>query len=178
MTRIALLATFFGAVLFAAVACGEDSTGAQQSGLETATITVESDAGGEPHQLAVEIARTAEQRRIGLMFREKLGEDDGMLFIFDGLSASGFWMNNTLIPLDIAYLGEDGTIQEIRQGVPLDRTPLRPAEPYRYVVETNAGWFEGNDFGVGDRVVIPQEVLEGPALTRRAVVPALVRNPG
>jgi uncharacterized protein len=178
VTRILLLATVLGAVFFAAVACGEGSTGAQQTGLETAVITVEPAAGGESHELTVEIARTAEQRRIGLMFREELGEDDGMLFIFESPSASGFWMNNTLIPLDIAYLAADGTIQEIREGVPLDRTPLRPEEPYLFVVETNRGWFEGNGLGVGDRVVIPQDVVEGPALTPRAFVPALARNPG
>ncbi len=140
-------------------------------------ITVESADGGESHPLTVEIARTAQQRQVGLMFREELGEDAGMLFLFDRLSASGFWMNNTLIPLDIAYLAADGTIQEIREGVPLDRTPLRPEEPYLYVVETNVGWFEGNGFGVGDRVVIPQEVLDGPTAANRFVVPALARNP-
>ena len=178
MTRIAFLATVLGAVIFAAIACGEGSTGAQQAGLETAVITVQPAAGGESHELTVEIARTAEQRRVGLMFREELGEDDGMLFIFESPSASGFWMNNTLIPLDIAYLAADGTIQEIREGVPLDRTPLRPGEPYLYVVETNRGWFEANGLGVGDRVLIPGEVIDGPVLSERAFVPALARNPG
>lgn len=178
MTRIALLASTLVVLVLASLSCGESPTGAQQTGLETAVVTVESADGGESHPLTVEIARTAQQRQVGLMFREELGEDAGMLFIFDRLSATGFWMNNTLIPLDIAYLAADGTIQEIREGVPLDRTPLRPEEPYLYVVETNVGWFESNGFGVGDRVVIPPEVLDGPAAANRVVVPALARNAG
>lgn len=177
MTRIVLLVSALVALMLASLSCGESSTGAQQTGLGTAVVTVESADGSESHPLTVEIARTVEQRQVGLMFREELGEDAGMLFIFDRLSASGFWMNNTLIPLDIAYLAADGTIQEIREGVPLDRTPLRPDEPYLYVVETNVGWFESNGFGVGDHVVIPREVLDGPAAANRVVVPALARNP-
>jgi uncharacterized membrane protein (UPF0127 family) len=81
-----------------------------------------------------------------------------MLFVFDGPERSGFWMKNTYIPLDIAYLGEDGTIQEIREGVPLSEENLRPADPYHFVVEVNRGWFASHGYGVGDRVVIPDSV--------------------
>ncbi len=176
MTRIALLASTLALVILASLSCG-DSTGAQQTGLEVAVVTVASADGSESHPLTVEIARTGQQRQIGLMHRQELGPESGMLFLFPAMSASGFWMRNTLIPLDIAYLSPDGTIQEIRQGAPLDETPLRPAEPYLYVVETNLGWFESKGLGVGDRVVIPRDVLDGNVTANRIIIPALARNP-
>jgi uncharacterized protein len=177
MTRAGLVAALLLAAVVGSLSCGGNS-GAQQTGLEIAVVTVEGSGGGASHPLTVEIARTGQQRQVGLMFREELGAESGMLFLFPTLSASGFWMRNTLIPLDIAYLAADGTIQEIREGEPLNETPLRPAEPYLYVVETNRGWFEGKGLGVGDRVVIPQEVLDGTVVANRIVVPALARNAG
>ncbi len=107
------------------------------------------------------IARTSEQVTTGLMNRESLPADQGMLFIFDPPSNIGFWMRNTLIPLDIAYLADDGRIREIRQGQPLDETILRPQLPYSYVLEVNAGWFESHGLGVGDHVQIPAETGKG-----------------
>jgi hypothetical protein len=106
----------------------------------------------------VELAVTDDEVRTGLMNRESMAEDAGMLFIFDPPSHTGFWMKNTLIPLDIAYIDSDGTIKEIVHGEPLNETVLRPTLPYWYVLEVNGGWFERHALGVGDRALIPADL--------------------
>ncbi len=121
-------------------------------------LSVTSADGESSVTLTVEIANRSDQRQRGLMFRESMDELAGMLFVFQGDRAGGFWMRNTLIPLDIAYLGADGIVLEIVHGVPLSLDVLRPAQPYRYTLEVNGGWFERHGFGVGDRVAIPAGV--------------------
>lgn len=121
-------------------------------------LSVMSADGESSVTLTVEIANRSDQRQRGLMFRESMDERAGMLFVFQGDRTGGFWMRNTLIPLDIAYLGADGTVLEIVHGVPLSLDILRPAQPYRYTLEVNGGWFERHGFGVGDRVAIPAGV--------------------
>ena len=111
---------------------------------------------GVEQTVKVEIASTPGERQQGLMFRDHLDEEKGMLFIFPGPSAGGFWMRNTYVALDIAYIGADGRVQEIRAAVPLDETPLTPAQPYRYVLEVNQGWFERHGMGVGAQVTLPE----------------------
>jgi uncharacterized membrane protein (UPF0127 family) len=95
------------------------------------------------------------------MYRRTLDPDRGMLFIFPADSRTGFWMRNTYIPLDIAYISSDLVVLEIRQGVPLDETVLTPSAPFRYVLEVNHGWFEAHGLGVGARVILPDD-LPGP----------------
>ena len=121
-------------------------------------LTVTSADGESSVTLTVEIANRSDQRRRGLMFRESMDERAGMLFVFASDRSGGFWMRNTLIPLDIAYLGADGTVLEIVHGVPLSLETLTPAQPYRYTLEVNGGWFERQGFGVGDVVAIPEGV--------------------
>lgn len=110
--------------------------------------------------VTVEFASTPEERQQGLMFREELHEDAGMLFIFPRDVLGGFWMRNTYVPLDIAYIGADGTVQEIRAAQPLDETPLTPTKAYRYVLEVNQGWFERHSVGVGAKVTLPGDLPE------------------
>ena len=121
-------------------------------------LTVSSADGESSVTLTVEIANRSDQRHRGLMFRESMDELAGMLFVFQGEQTGGFWMRNTLIPLDIAYLGADGTVLDIVHGVPLSLENLTPALPYRYTLEVNGGWFERQGFGVGDVVAIPAGV--------------------
>lgn len=103
-----------------------------------------------------EIAETPRQREIGLMHREGLPEDGGMLFIYPEASKLSFWMKNTRIPLSIAFISDQGVITEI-----LDMDPPRPgAEPptytsreaNRYALEVNRGWFQKKGIGPGARV--------------------------
>ena len=81
------------------------------------------------------------------MFRESMDELAGMIFVFSSERYGGFWMRNTLIPLDIAYLAADGTVLEIVHGVPLSLDVLTPSQGYWYTLEVNGGWFERQDFG-------------------------------
>ncbi len=126
----------------------------------TATIVV---IGGEDEgvELTVELARTAGERSRGLMLREELAEDGGMLFVFPEDTKAGFWMKDTLIPLLIAFIAADGTILDVQEMEPLSEEKHRPPAPYRYALEVNQGWFEERGFGTGDRVEIPEGVTEG-----------------
>jgi uncharacterized membrane protein (UPF0127 family) len=92
------------------------------------------------------------------MFRESLPWDSGMVFVFEQPSIAGFWMRNTLIPLSIAWLDQDGTIVDIQDMQPLSDDVHTPAAPYVYAIETNQGWFESNGVGVGQRVVLCLDV--------------------
>lgn len=78
-----------------------------------------------------------------------------MLFLFAREVQTGFWMRNTYVPLDIAYIGADRRVIAIKQGKPLDETPLTPGEKYLYVLELNAGWFERHGMGPGAVVALP-----------------------
>jgi uncharacterized membrane protein (UPF0127 family) len=81
-----------------------------------------------------------------------------MLFVFPSNQPGGFWMYNTPIPLDIAYISAAGLVMEIRHGIPFDTTPLTPAQPYRYVLEVAGGWFDRMGMGVGAEVSIPTDL--------------------
>jgi uncharacterized membrane protein (UPF0127 family) len=88
------------------------------------------------------------------MDREQLDTNKGMLFIFESDSFSGFWMKNTLIPLDMIFIDKDYTIVYIeQQAQPCEADPCKvynPGVTYRYVVEVNGGWVEKNSVKVGD----------------------------
>jgi len=116
--------------------------------------------GDAAREAVVEIAATPSERQQGLMFRQELGEDAGMLFLFPVDSRGGFWMRNTYVPLDIAYISAAGEVQEIREGQPLNETSLTPAMPYRYVLEVNQGWFAKHGLGVGATVFLPEGLPE------------------
>ncbi len=130
-------------------------------GNTTAMIVVIGGDEGEGVELTVELARTAGERSRGLMDRQELPEDGGMLFIFSGDTEAGFWMKDTLIPLSIAFIAADGTILDVQEMEPLSEDKHRPPAPYRYALEVNQGWFEERGFGTGDRVEIPEGVTEG-----------------
>ncbi|KKM61697.1 hypothetical protein LCGC14_1529160, partial [marine sediment metagenome] len=95
------------------------------------------------------------ERGRGLMDREELPEDGGMLFVFLGDTQAAFWMKDTLIPLSIAFIAADGTILDVQDMEPLSEDAHRPPEPYRYALEVNQGWFREHGLGRGDRVEIP-----------------------
>lgn len=89
--------------------------------------------------LTVEIAADPEARTRGLMHRGHMPLNHGMLFLFDAPGRHAFWMENTLIPLDVVPLDADGTVLEVLQGVPHSRAPLTPAQPVQRILEVNAG---------------------------------------
>jgi uncharacterized membrane protein (UPF0127 family) len=110
---------------------------------------------GERIPVQVEIADTDLERQTGLSGRTVLAEDAGMLFVFDQEQPLSFWMKDTLIPLSIAYVADDGRIVDIQDMQPLDETPQPSAEPAQYALEVNQGFFEEQGVTVGDTVELP-----------------------
>jgi uncharacterized protein len=118
---------------------------------------------GDSIRVIVEVARTSEQTRYGLMGRESLDPGSGMIFVFDSVRAPdhGFWMWRTKIPLDVAYIGLDDQIVAIREMEPCE-SPYpewcpwyEPGVEYAAALEMNRGWFARNAVGVGARVTVP-----------------------
>ncbi len=104
-------------------------------------------------RLNIEIVQDAESRQQGLMNREQLAEDQGMLFVFESTRMLSFWMRNTYIPLDIAFIDEGGKIVDIQRMEPLDdTTSYHSAAPALYALEVNAGWFKERGIKVGSQV--------------------------
>jgi uncharacterized membrane protein (UPF0127 family) len=130
------------------------ATGTEASPLPISTITT---SAGERVPVGVEIADTDAERQTGLMGRTVLPEDAGMLFVFEGEQALSFWMRDTLIPLSIAYIDTEGRIVDIQDMEPLDDVPPHyvSAEPARYALEVNQGFFEERGVTVGDLVELP-----------------------
>lgn len=126
------------------------------SQLETGTITV-----GEV-EIPVWVMDTAAKRNEGLMHvgDSDMPDNQGMLFVFSTEQVLGFWMRNTYIPLDIAYARTDGTIVTIEQMEPLNLSSVSSVFPARFALEMKAGALERLGIHVGDRMDIPQALLE------------------
>lgn len=101
----------------------------------------------------VELARSPAERAQGLMYRQHMAQDRGMLFIFSENGASPFWMKNTLIPLDIIFVDAHKKIVNIvAMATPQTETPRMPTGNYRYVLEINGGLAEKAGIKPGDRL--------------------------
>lgn len=104
--------------------------------------------------LAAEIADTPQASENGLMFRDSLPEDQGMLFIFEQPKKAAFWMRNTKIPLSIAYIDSAGKILEIKSMNPLDETVVpSSSDEVAYALEVNQGWFTRHRIFPGRKIV-------------------------
>jgi len=104
-----------------------------------------------------EVADDNDERAKGLMFREKLEENNGMIFIFEQENEIAFWMKNTLIPLDIIFIGKNFKIVDIKNAVPCKQDPCqlyKPQKSAQYVLEVNSGFAEKNGIKVNDEVEI------------------------
>ena len=104
--------------------------------------------------LLVEIPKSDALFRLGLMFRESLDIDKGMLFIFEEVGHHSFHMKNTRIPLDIAFVKEDGTIESIKELKPYSSLPVYSDGEVLFAIEANRGWFTENNVEVGDEIVL------------------------
>ncbi len=124
---------------------------AQTAKMRTEPLTVTS--GGRVHDFTVEVAETAEDRARGLMFREFMAEDHGMLFVFEASREQHFWMKNTPLPLDILFIARGGTIVRIAENTtPFSEKHIPSYSPAKFVLELNAGLTEKLGIKAGDRV--------------------------
>ncbi len=149
--RAASLAALVLVASACGVSCKRDTSPAPVS-FGTATIQIKGKA------ITVEVANTDEQRNRGLMYRDALPKDSGMLFVYKQELPLAFWMKNTLIPLDIAFIKADGWICDIQQMEPGDLGSYKAAMNAKFALEMNKGWFEANGISVGDQVQIPADV--------------------
>ncbi len=107
-----------------------------------------------PWVVRVEIANSEETRQRGLMYRRDLPQDRGMIFIFESTAEHGFWMRNTMLSLDMIFLGEDrGVVGVVARAEPGTDTVRTVKKPSRYVVEVSAGEAAAHAVGPGTRAV-------------------------
>jgi len=123
-------------------ACAQD----RPQNLAPTTLTV------GMHSIRAQLAITPLQRQIGLMHRREMPTHEGMLFVFDEPSPQCFWMRNTLIPLSIAFLADDGTVVNIADMKPQSDDSHCSAKPVRYALEMNQGWFAKRGVKSGTRI--------------------------
>ena len=114
--------------------------------LDTVTIVV------NQKPITVEIADEPHERARGLMFREEIPKNGGMLFVYKEESIRSFWMKNTYIPLSIAYVDKSGKIIHIANMNPRDETSVPSIYPAKYALEMNQGWFEKHQVTVGMKI--------------------------
>ncbi len=124
------------------------------SGLELVPLQIRSD--GDTHLFQVEVARSPAEQARGLMFRESLSGDEGMLFPFPAPRVASFWMRNTLIPLDMIFVRSDGTIARIAANtVPHSEESVASGEPVAAVLELRGGRAAELGIDEGDLVSWP-----------------------
>jgi len=105
--------------------------------------------------LHIETPQNQTEFDMGLMFRESLQQDSGMLFVFESIGEKFFHMKNTMIPLDVAFINEEGIVKSIKQLEPLNTVPVSSDAEVLYALEVNRGWFAENKVEVGDKILEP-----------------------
>ncbi len=163
LTLIILLATSVPAFAQSEGASGLEIPAATGTGASSLPISTVTTSAGERLPVEVEIADTDAERQTGLMGRNVLPENAGMLFVFEGEQTLSFWMRDTLIPLSIAYIDAEGRIVDIQDMQPLDDVPPHyvSAEPAQYALEVNQGFLEERGVVVGDTVELPVQSEQG-----------------
>lgn len=104
------------------------------------------------HVITAELANTPQSRSTGMMFRERIEPNHGMLFIFENKEQHCFWMRNTLLPLSIAFIADDGTIVNIEEMKARDESSTCPKKEIRYALEMEKGWFAQRGIKPGGRI--------------------------
>lgn len=121
-----------------------------EAGLQQVPLTVASATG--THRFVVEVARTPQEQQRGMMFRQSVAPNRGMIFPYDPPQPVAFWMKNTLIPLDIIYVRADGTIAQITTATPQSLEAIPSSEPIALVLEIGGGRAAELGIKPGDRV--------------------------
>ena len=153
-----VLALGMAAVLMlagAARAQNDDPTGPQPK-LATESLTIISDD-GKSHVFKVEVAKSEQQQDTGLMFRPEVAADTGMLFPWPQPQVSEMWMKNTITPLDMVFIGADGTVKAIAEDtVPYSLRSISSGVPVLATLELQAGITAAENINVGDKVIAKQ----------------------
>ncbi|MCB1986750.1 MAG: DUF192 domain-containing protein [Burkholderiales bacterium] len=105
------------------------------------------------HKFSAEVANTQHSRERGLMFRGALDENAGMLFVFPESAYYGMWMKNTMIPLSVAFIDENGFIINIADMQPYSLKAHYSSRPAKYVLEMSVGWFSSREIDAGSQIV-------------------------
>lgn len=154
-TLFAVLAVLAACSPMAADA-GQNSSAAtparhSESGLEVVPLTIVS--AGTRHRFRVEVARTSAEQAKGLMFRTAMGADEGMIFAMEPARQASFWMKNTVIPLDLVFIGPDRRIESIAaDAVPYSLSPISSKGSVSAVLELNGGRAAQLGLAAGDAV--------------------------
>jgi len=104
------------------------------------------------HNIRAAVAVTPDQLTTGLMFRRQMAQHEGMLFVYDDLERRCFWMRNTILPLSIAFLADDGTVVNIADMQPQTLDSHCSTQPVRYALEMNQGWFAKRGIKAGSKI--------------------------
>lgn len=156
------------AMVASIIACApQDTTPPASSMLPPGALgplhTLEFELAGVP--VTIEVAISSREQQQGLMYRESMPENHGMLFVYPEPRYMSFWMLNTRIPLSIAFIREDGVISNIENMRP-QTGPFPPVDRYvstqrcLYALEMNQGWFERNGISAGDRIALPTQEIQ------------------
>ena len=145
-TRTAVMAAFTALAIWVS---GAAAQGQPQPRLPTITL------GAGMHLIQAEVAATLPQQMTGMMFRRQMGSNEGMLFVYDEPAPRCFWMRNTYVPLTIAFVADDGRIVNLADMQPLNDASHCSAEPVRFALEMNQGWFAKRGIGPGFRISGP-----------------------
>lgn len=135
----------FAAALLSLAALAQDTGGPQ-----TRLPRVRLQAG--VHVIDAQVASSPEQRETGLMYRRSMPQQEGMLFVFDAPAEQCFWMKNTVLPLSVAFVADDGTIVTLDEMKPQTLDSHCSTQPVRYVLEMNKGWFAKKGIKPGYRL--------------------------
>ena len=144
-TSIKLLRNILASILFisSSIVLAQVNTGLPTVELKTGI-----------YRIQAELADTSKTREVGLMNRTSMSTNSGMLFVFDQKAGHCFWMNNTKIPLSIAFIADDGKIVNIEEMQAETTNNHCPKAPVRYALEMNKQWFS-------ERVIVPGMPIQG-----------------
>jgi uncharacterized protein len=142
MTYIKTNAALAALTLFAAAAF------AQGEPQNLPAITLQSGM----HNIRAAVAQTMDQLTTGLMYRREMAQHEGMLFVYDDLAPRCFWMKNTILPLSIAFLADDGTVVNVDDMKPQTLDSHCSAKPVRYALEMHQGWFAKRGIKAGSKI--------------------------
>ena len=147
-TRSAFAAVAPIAALWLALLCG--AAPAQTEGAPQNLPAITLSAG--MHNIRAAVAQTMDQLTTGLMFRREMAQHEGMLFVYDDVAPRCFWMKNTILPLSIAFLADDGTVVNIADMQPQALDSHCSTKPVRYALEMHQGWFSKRGIKAGSKI--------------------------